>query len=91
LIKGSKDLNSSVVSNENFSKILWSSGWAQGQAGNIMMPKWPKTYLTYDVTHKKTRNPKPKHFFSLQTRILAEFFKGLNSSLVQLAEELWCW
>jgi len=31
-IKGSKDLDSSLVSNENFSETLWSSGWALGQA-----------------------------------------------------------
>jgi len=32
LIKGSKDLDSSLVSNENFSETLWPSGWAVGQA-----------------------------------------------------------
>jgi len=32
LIKGSKDSDSSLVSNENFSKTFWSSGWALGQA-----------------------------------------------------------
>jgi len=32
LIKGSKDSVSNLVSNENFSEILWSSGWALGQA-----------------------------------------------------------
>ena len=31
LIKGSKGSDSSLVSNENFSEILWSSGWALGQ------------------------------------------------------------
>jgi len=31
LIKGSKDLDSSLVSNENFSKVVWPSGWALGQ------------------------------------------------------------
>jgi len=31
LIKGIKDLDSSLVSNENFSEMLWPSGWAQGQ------------------------------------------------------------
>jgi len=30
LIKGSK--NSELVSNENFSKTLWPSGWSLGQA-----------------------------------------------------------
>jgi len=32
LIKGSKDLDSSLVFNENFSETLWPSGWALGQA-----------------------------------------------------------
>jgi len=27
----------------------------------------------------------------VQTRRLAESFEGLNSSLAQSAEELWCW
>jgi len=27
----------------------------------------------------------------VQARGLAESFKGLNSSLAQLTEELWCW
>jgi len=31
-IKGSKDLDSSLVSNENFSETLWPSGWTLGQA-----------------------------------------------------------
>jgi len=39
--------------------------------------KWPKTYLIYDVTHKKNWNPKPKNFFSLQIRWLAGSFEGL--------------
>jgi len=32
LIKGLKDSNSSLVSNENLSETLWPSGWALGQA-----------------------------------------------------------
>jgi len=31
-IKGSKDSDSSLVSNENFSKTFWPSGLALGQA-----------------------------------------------------------
>jgi len=30
-----------------------------------------------------TKNPKPKNFFSLQTRRLAECFERLNDSLMQ--------
>jgi len=32
LIKGSKDLDSSLVSNENLSETLWPNGCALGQA-----------------------------------------------------------
>jgi len=32
LIKGSKDLDSSLVSNENFNETLWPSDWVLGQA-----------------------------------------------------------
>jgi len=32
LIKGSKDLDLSLFSIENFIKTLWPSGWALGQA-----------------------------------------------------------
>jgi len=32
LIKGSKDSDSSLVSNENFSETRWPSDWALGQA-----------------------------------------------------------
>jgi len=32
LAKDSKDLESSLVSNGNFSETLWPSGWALGQA-----------------------------------------------------------
>jgi len=35
LIKGSKDLDSSLVSHENFIEILLSSGWAIGQVTRV--------------------------------------------------------
>ena len=35
------------------------------------------------------KNPKPKIFFSLLTRRIANFFEGLNSSLAQVTDELW--
>jgi len=45
---------SSLVSKENFSEILWPSGWALGQ-----VTTWAKmaNYFTYDVTHKKSTPP----------------------------------
>ena len=60
-IKGSKDSDSSLVSNENFSKTLWPSGWALGQA------TWAK--MTAKLLHLwrhslKIHTPQPKKFFS---------------------------
>jgi len=54
LIKGSKDLDSSLVSSENFSETLWPSGCALGQA------TWAK--MTPKLLHlwcqsQKIRNP----------------------------------
>jgi len=39
----------------------------------------------------KKWNTKPKNFFLLQTRRLAESFKGSNSSLAQSTVELCSW
>jgi len=65
LIKGSKVL--SLVSNENFSKILWPSGWALGEA------TWAK--MAQKLLHlwrhsQKIHNPQPKNFFRVQARRL---------------------
>jgi len=59
-IKGSQDSDLSLVSNENFSEILWPSGWALGQA------TWVK--ITLKLLHlwcqsQKIRTPQPKMFF----------------------------
>jgi len=59
-IKGLKDSNLSLVGNVNFSKTLWLSGWALGQA---TWTKWPKNYLTHGVTHKKSATHNQKFFF----------------------------
>jgi len=82
-INGSKDSDSSLVSNENFSETLWPSGWALGQATWAKMT--PKL-LHYDVTHKKSATPYPKNFFQVQYTRLANPFEPLNSSLAQSAE-----
>jgi len=56
--KAQNDLDSSLVSNENnFSEILWPSGWTLRQV------TWAKNYFTYDVTHKKSASPTKKLFF----------------------------
>jgi len=61
LIKGSKDSDLSLVSNENFSETLWPSGWALGQA------TWAK--MTLKLLHlwcqsQTIRTPQPKNFFT---------------------------
>jgi len=61
LIKGSKDSDSSLVSNEKFSETLSPIGWALGQ------PTWAK--MTQKLLHlwhhsQKICNPQPKNFFS---------------------------
>jgi len=59
-IKGSKDSDSSLVSNENFSKILWPSSWALGQV------TWAKMTqkLLHLWRHSKNLQPPTKKFFS---------------------------
>jgi len=87
LLKGSKDSDLSLVSNESFSKILWPSGWALGQ---VTRAKMVKNYFPYDVIHKKSTTLN-QNLFRVQTRRLADPFEPLNSSLAQSAEELWSW
>jgi len=87
-IKGSKDSDSSLVSNENFSETLWPSGWALGQA------TWAK--MTLKLLHlwrqsQTIRTPQPKKFCRVQSIRLADPFEPLNSSLAQSAEELERW
>jgi len=55
-MKGSKDLDSSLIFNENFSETLWPSGWALGQT------TWAK--MTPKLLHlwrqsQKICNPQP--------------------------------
>jgi len=88
LIKGSKDLHLSLVSNENFSETLWPSGRALGQVTWAKMT--PK--LLYLWRHsQKTHTPNQKIFFQVQSTRLADLFEPLNSSIAQSAEELGRW
>jgi len=86
LIKGSKDLDSSQVSNENFSKILMAR-----QLGQVTWAKMTPKLLYLWCHSQKICNPQPKTFFRVQTRKLTNIFEPLNSSLAQSTEELWCW
>ena len=60
-IKGSKDLDSSLVSNENFSETLWPSNWRPGP-GNMRQNDPKTTSLMTSLTKKK--HPPGKKFFS---------------------------
>jgi len=52
--------DSSLISNENFSKILWPSGWALGQ---VTWAKMAQKLLHLWHHSQKTWNPKPNNFF----------------------------
>jgi len=59
-IKSSKDLDSSLVSNENFIEILWRSGWALGQ---VTRAKMAQTLLHLWCHSQKIHNPQGKKIF----------------------------
>jgi len=87
-IKGSKDSDSSLVSNGNFSETRWPGSWVLGQA------TWAK--MAQKVLHlwrhsQKVHTPQPKKFFRVQSRRLADPFEPLSSSVAQLVEELGRW
>jgi len=88
LIKGSKDSDSNLVSNENFSETLWPSGWALGQA---TCAKMTLKLLNLWRQSQTIRTPQPKIFFRVQSTRLADPFEPLNSSLAQSTEELGSW
>jgi len=69
-------------------KYFWPGGWAPGEVTWAKMAQ--KLYHSW-CHLQKICNPQPKNFFRVQTKRLAESFEGLNSSLVQSAEELWHW
>jgi len=60
-MKGSKDMHLSLLSNENFSEILWPSGWALGQ---VTWAKMAQKLLHLWRHSQKIHNPQPKNFFS---------------------------
>jgi len=53
LIKGSKDSDFTLVSNENFSEKLWSSGWVLGQL------TWSKMAKNLFHLWRHSKKPKP--------------------------------
>ena len=85
-MKGSKDSDSSLISNKNLSEILASSGCAQGQATWSKMAK-NTPQLWRQVTHTKPETQNLKTCISLQTRWLAESTESLDSPLAQSTGE----
>jgi len=79
LIKGSKDSDSSLVSNENFGEILLSSSWALGQ---VTRAKIAKTSLTYDVTHNKRETQNQKFLFHCKLEGLPNLLRIWTASTV---------
>ena len=63
-IKGSKDSYSSLVSNENFSEILWPSGWALGQVTWAEMTQKLLYLWHHSQQNIRICNPQPKIFLS---------------------------
>jgi len=72
------DLDSSLVSNNNFSKTFWPSGWALGQ---VTQAKIAQNYFTYDVTHKRSKTLTKIFFFECRLEDWPIVFESLNSSL----------
>jgi len=56
-----KDSDSSLVSNENFSEILWPSSWALSQVSWAKMAQ--KLLHLNDITHKKFATCNQKFVF----------------------------
>jgi len=69
LMKGSKDSDSSLVSNENLSEILASSSWALGQV------TWAK--IAKNLAHLWHHSKKTHFFFFISG---CNTFDSLNSS-----------
>jgi len=85
-IKCSKDSDHSLVSKKKLEpkhRLIWLAP----RAGKIGQ-KYVETSLLWRPT-QRTPNTKLKFCFSISTRRLAESVDGLNSSLGQLAGELW--
>jgi len=66
-------------------------GLAVGPRSGNMSQSDPKTTSLMTSLTKNLQLPTKKFFFQVQTRRLADPFEPLNSSLAQLAEELWRW
>jgi len=58
--KAQKTLDSSLVSNKNFSETLWPSGCAPGQVTWVKMAQKP---LHSRRQQQKIHNPQPKNSF----------------------------
>jgi len=89
-IKGSKYSDSSLVSIENFSEILWPRGWALGQA---TWAKMAQQLLHLQHHSEKICNPQPKIF--LQCRLedcwsiwaLEQLFSAIGGGAMALVRQ----
>jgi len=80
LIKGSKNLDSSLVSNKNFSETLRPSGWTLGQ---VTWAKMAPKLLHLWCHSQKICNPQPKKiFFCRNLSRSSKVSKDSDSSLV---------
>jgi len=61
---------------------------AVGPRSGTSSRKWPKTYLTYDVIHKKTENQNQKDLLSLLKVWTALYIIGLRA--MQLVRQPQC-
>ena len=82
--KVSKDSDCSLVSSKNFSEILPPNGWCSepgevGQGGLKVLHLWHHS--------RKTRIPKQKYFFRVQTRRLATSFEIFTGSVEHTGPE----
>jgi len=77
-------LDSSLVSNENFSETLWPSGWPR--PGNMSQNNPKTASLMTSVTNNP--HPNQKIYFRVESTRQADPFEPLNSSLTQSVEEL---
>jgi len=58
-----------------------------GTQGQVKLAQKAKTCPHYDITHRKPKMK--KHFFQCKVEDFLNPLAGLNSSLAQLASELW--
>jgi len=92
LIKGSKDSDSSLVSNENLGEILWLVLRLGPRSGN-MSQNGPKSASLMTSLAKNLQLSTEKFFFHCRLEELLNLFRVWTAlyHFHLLAEELWHW